>query len=155
MWGFACKHNSSETSKSEFQTENTDRKRKDPRCVMFNPILPIGHTWPVVNVEFGPQNPKITWIWGFHWHYISIKNIAVIGEEVFLFHSQICEFVMDIKTKNICQMRKDHGLWGCNYFYPMAYMFYTITSFKSEKIRKSLHFAARHVYHYDCGNNRK
>ena len=39
----------------DFQTENTDWKRKDPRCTKFNPILPSNYRWPVVKVQSWPK----------------------------------------------------------------------------------------------------
>ena len=48
---------------------------------------------------------------------------------------------MDLKMENTYWLRKDQGLYkGCDYFYPMALIFFTITSLKSKKIRNSRHF---------------
>ena len=60
--------------------------------------------------------------------------------------SQNCHMLIDLKMENRCRVRKDQGLWKCNYFYRMDYSFFTITnlksSLKSKKIRISLYFAA-------------
>ena len=55
---------------------------------------------------------------------------------MFRFHPQFCQLVMDLKMENTYRLRKDHGLRVCNYLYPMAYIFFTITSLKSKKIRE-------------------
>ena len=45
--------------------------------------------------------------------------------------SQNCQILIDSKTENRCRLRKDQGLWKCNYFYQMDYSVFTITSLKS------------------------
>ena len=67
--------------------------------------------------------------------------------------SQYCQFVIDLKMENRYGLWKDQGFWKCNYFYRMAYSFFTITSLKSslkfEKITVSLYFAAECIQAYN------
>ena len=61
--------------------------------------------------------------------YFSFSN----EEEVLLFHSYICQFVMDLKMEKTSWIWKDHGLRGCDYFSPMAYDVFTIIILKYKK----------------------
>ena len=45
--------------------------------------------------------------------------------------SQNCQMWIDLKKENGFRIRNGQGLRICNYFYRMAYSFFTITSLKS------------------------
>ena len=60
--------------------------------------------------------------------------------------SQNCQMWIDLKTENGFRVRNGQGLRICNYFYRMAYSFFTITSLKIKKITLSLSAEFIHAY---------
>ena len=89
--------------------------------------------------RMGGENPQIP---VNRWFSMSVIALKAVGEGVG-FPSTVLSIHDGFETeKHLLTEENDHGLGGCNYFYPMAHIFFTITSLKSKEIRKSRDVAA-------------
>ena len=69
---------------------------------------------------------------------LEVKPTEVVRIQRLQKQSQNCQMLIDLKTEKMWIVKRDQGLWKCNYFYRMGYSFFTITNLKSSLKSKSI-----------------